>query len=181
MHEAFIQHGDRSGFVRLLFNVQQRTLPHTIVDAETLEKNVREGEAGYRTALAGARDFARQRGAAFVHFVQPHIFTLPKHSSHERWLIENELKNLPGLDRAFQIAYPRLKRAAAQGCGSSNVDLADALDGHDAETELYFDFCHVNHMANRTIARRIFESAFPSRSRAQPAARVVSTYEKNER
>ena len=169
MHKAFLHYGDQSGLVRLLFNVQQRTLPHSVVDRETLDRSVNEAEAGYRQSLSSAREFAAGCGAVFFHFVQPNIFTLPRPSSHERWLIENELKKLPGLDRAFAAAYPRLRPAAAAACGPLNFDISDLLDDHDSRGEVYLDFCHVNHVANGAIARKIFESAFPSRGPSTPA------------
>jgi hypothetical protein len=119
-------------------------------------------------------DFATRSGASFFHFVQPNIFTLARRTVHEDWLIENELKSLPGLDRAFTVGYPRLQRAAAEACGSSNTDASDILDDRPCHDEVYLDFCHVNHVANRMIAKRIFETVFPSRSSAGGSEGIAS-------
>ena len=169
MHRAFLQYGDRSALVRLLFNVQARALPHTLADSKTLDRNVAQAEISYRKTLAAANELATQSGAKFFHFLQPNIFTMAHPSTHECWLIENELKGLPGLDQAFAIAYPRLRRAAAQACGDLSFDISDVLEDHAVSGEVYLDFCHANHVANRIIAQRIFDLLFRSRRSPRPA------------
>ena len=169
--------------MRLLFDVQDRSLPHTVVDQATLARNLDMAEAGYRSALREARQYAEHAGAAFYHFLQPNLFTVHAKSAHESWLIENELKNLPRLDKAFALAYPRLRAAAEDACGPAAFDASDALDQRPPGEELYLDFCHVNHVANRQIARRIFAQVFGAAAfaKAMPIAVATDTNPKRQR
>ena len=76
--------------------------------------------------------------------------------------MRNELKALPGLDQAFALGYPRLRRTteAARRDGIVSHDLTGALDARPAGAEVYFDFCHVNHTANAALAQQICTRVF---------------------
>ena len=65
----------------------------------------------------------------------------------------------PGVALAFGEGYPVLRTVARQlqATGIAFHDLSDALDGRPAGTEVYLDFCHINHEGNRRIARRLMD------------------------
>jgi hypothetical protein len=69
---------------------------------------------------------------------------------------------MPGLDRAFELGYPRLRAAASQAAsaGCASFDLSGLFDRDREGQEYFLDFCHVNHVANEQIASAIFERAF---------------------
>jgi hypothetical protein len=175
MHRAFVAFGDDSRLVGVLFGLQQRTLPHAVPDQQTLETNLADAEVGYAQALAAAQSYATQHGARFYHFLQPNIFTVAHPSTHERWLIENDLQSQPGLDRAFTLAYPHLDRAAARVCGDRNFDLSSVLGDASSRGEVFLDFCHVNHVANQIVASHIFRALFPSGSGQDAESEAVQT------
>jgi hypothetical protein len=139
--------------------------PDHVRDESAFDRNLAAAEEGLTEALVQAEAHVRSHGGRFVHFLQPNLFTLAKHSSYEGRILKNELKELPGLDRAFAAAYPRLRRALAHLCeqGVQSHDLSTGLDAREVRQEFYLDFCHVNHAANERIARHIHEHLFASR------------------
>jgi hypothetical protein len=153
---------DYSYAASLLFHGMDGPRPTNLVEAATLARHLGAGEKGYRDALTRARRLAEARGARFVHVLQPHLFSLRSPSAYERAVMRNELAALPGLDQAFKLGYPRLCQAlsATAAHGLVSYDLADSLDARSAGEEFYFDFCHVNHAANRRLARVICERVF---------------------
>jgi hypothetical protein len=175
MHRAFIAFGDYSRLVGVLFGLQQRTLPHAAPNQQTLEANLADAEVGYAKALAAAQAYATQRGARFYHFLQPNIFTVSQPSTNERWLIENDLKSLPALDRAFTLAYPRLRQAADRVCGDRSFDLSGALGDASSRGEVFLDFCHVTHVANQIVASHLYRDLFPSGSGHESEGEAVQT------
>src|SRR5262249_18663010 len=137
---------DYSNAAALLFHGMDGPRPANLVDGKTLARHLDAAEKGYRQALTQARRIAEARGARFVHFLQPHLYSLRHASAYERAVMRNDLKELPGLDEAFRLAYPRLRRAlkAAAAEGVVSHDLADVLDARRAGEEFYLDYCHVN-------------------------------------
>ncbi len=157
IHRAYVNFSTYSHAVRVLCDVNGHVLPHNLVDHETCRKNSEAAESSFREALAEARTFVESRGGRFLHVLQPHLFCLKKPTPNERWLTSNELKGLPGLERAFEIGYPRLRQACRDAAreGVHTVDLSDVLDNRPAGHEVFLDFCHVNHVANWIIATHI--------------------------
>lgn len=143
-----------SSVASLLFHNLDGPRPANLVDGDALMHHLDAAEAGYLKALTEARTLTEARGARFVHVTQPHLFSLKRPSSYERGVIRNELKALPGLDKAFRLGYPRLCRATETAAkdGMANFDSSGELESRTAE-EFYFDFCHVNHRANERLGR----------------------------
>jgi hypothetical protein len=146
-----------SAVAALVFHRMDGPRPANLVDADTLTGHLDAAEAGYLKALSEARSIAAERGARFVHVLQPHLFSLARPTAYERDVIRNELKSLPGLDEAYRLGYPRLRQvtASAARAGVATLDLSDAFDARENGVEFYFDFCHVNHTANDRLARAI--------------------------
>jgi hypothetical protein len=150
---------DYSCAAALLFRGMDGPRPANLVDETTLSRHLDDAAAGYLDALTTARAYAESRGACFVHLLQPHLFSLPRHTAYERGVIRNELLALPGLDMAFRLGYPRLRQAAAKAAetGMCRCDLSDVLEERSEAEEFYLDFCHVNHAANERLAQTICE------------------------
>ena len=83
-------------------------------------------------------------------------------STHEEWLVENELKQLPGFEGALRLGYPLLREAmeSARSKGVVSFDVTDTFRSRPPGSEVYFDYAHVNHVANELIAKRMFEAIF---------------------
>jgi hypothetical protein len=155
---------ERSAAVRLLCDVEGNVLPKTLVDDATFGQNCAAVEKIFLKALREAHKFCEERDMRFIHLLQPHVFSLKRMSANERWLADNELKLTPGLDRAFQIGYPRVQAACRQAAseGICTLDISDTFDDRNERGEIFLDQCHVNHVGNHLVARRMFELFFPS-------------------
>src|SRR5262249_6049714 len=119
-------------------------------EVSAMESNVRDG-------LADANRLARGR---FVHALQPELFATPLATDYRRMLAENYRLVPPGLEKAFSVGYPALRRTVA-GAGVRSVDLSDLLAADRVPDEVFLDFCHVNHVANAIVAAALFRATAP--------------------
>jgi hypothetical protein len=105
---------------------------------------------------------SKAAGATFVHFLQPTAFANAVLTPYEQVILKNPLQTPPGLEHAFREGYPRLQRVATElaGKGIEYHDISDALDGRPAGSEVFLDFCHVNHEGNRLVAQRMMDIYF---------------------
>ena len=155
---------------RFLFKVHRRLAPYSAFVAVFLNpikpaRNTKEIDSSavttaaqkYRETILQAAEYCRTKGVKFVHFLQPCLLAAPPKSSYEKSLLENGWLTAPGMDRAFQMGYPALRRACqeAADAGVPNFDLSACLDSR--VDEVYLDYAHVNHVANQMIARAIFD------------------------
>jgi hypothetical protein len=151
-------HGHSAVARRLLERMDGRP-PDNVRGDAALARNLDAAEEGYRAALVRAQQYARDRQGRFVHFLQPNLFTVARRSPYEERLRRNELKQLPGLDRAYAAGYPRLRRAVEKA-GVESFDLTGTLDERAAGEEFFLDFCHANHAASERIAREVLDRLF---------------------
>lgn len=164
MHRIFVSYGEYSAAVRMLFRQMERVPPANVVDRDKFTQNLDMAQNNYRNALVEAKRYVTERGGLFFHFLQPNIFNLHDRSAYEGWIIENELRLTPGIDKAFQLGYPRLQAACseARAEGVLSFDLTKVLDPRLPGEEFYLDIFHINHEANKRIADRIFDLVFRS-------------------
>lgn len=151
-----------SALIRLLMNPQYSgALPSHLRDMGKLDSLSDHLRIKYTAALTGAQEYAAAKSARFVHFLQPNIFSTADLSVYERNLIANHYINPEGLEVAFRVGMPVLKSALELISGKViSYDLSGVLVEHQPGREFYLDFCHVNHEANRMIARRMYECIF---------------------
>jgi hydroxypyruvate isomerase len=124
-------------------NLQPR--PH-LLDAARVAALSRETAEVFRGNLEKAARFTAARGARFVHFLQPQVYSGHPRTAYEQSVVDNFYVNPNGLEIAFAAGYPALREAMA------GVDLSGILDARSPGEEFYLDFCHVNHAANARIA-----------------------------
>jgi lysophospholipase L1-like esterase len=150
---------DSSALAALIFARWERPAPDHLSQRAILDSHLDAAQAAYRDGLLLAARDAAYRGARFVHFLQPNLYTLRNPSSYERRRQEHAEYELPGISKAFQLGYARFREAMAEAraAGVESFDVSDALDGRSAEDEVYLDYCHVNHEGNALVARRILE------------------------
>jgi hypothetical protein len=153
---------DYSYTAQVALDIYQRGEPSTVTDVAEMKNVLAHAEAQFRSALVEAEDVSSAAGAVFVHFLQPTAFTRAVLSPYEQVILKNPLQTAPGLELAFQNGYPRLEGVAEEllGKGIEYHDISDAFDERPAGSEVYLDFCHVNHEGNRLIARRMMDSYF---------------------
>ncbi len=160
MHSIYLKYNEHSATVRILFDVYSHEPPANITDKEKLINNVKNAKDRYCNALMKANNYVVERNGKFYHLLQPVVFTLKKPTEYERWISENQLLIMPGLDIAFDIGYPKLKEGLedAKLNGLNSHDLSGIYDGRNTnDEEYYLDFCHVNHVATQIIAQKIYD------------------------
>lgn len=135
--------------------------PH-LDDAERVAWLARQTAEVFRANLQEAGRFAHQRGAAFVHFLQPQIFAGARRTPYEATVVSDYYINPNGLETAFMAGYPLLRQAMSSLPDTPSFDLSGILDDRAPGEEFYLDFCHVNHAANRRIAAAIGERLLTS-------------------
>ncbi len=153
--------GDRSAAIQLLADAQLRERsPDRVEDEEELLGILEESATRYRELLVEANRYVAEQGGSFYNFLQPNLFVTDDRSTHEQWLVENELKQLPGFEEAFRLGYPLLREAmeSARSDGVVSFDVTDTFRSRPPGSEVYFDYAHVNHVANELMAKRMFKA-----------------------
>lgn len=150
---------DYSYTAQVALDIYQRGTPQTVTDAQVLRQGLASVEQQFRAAVEEAAQYSRRAGATFAHVLQPTAFSAAALTAYEREILQNPLQTAPGVALAFGEGYPVLRTVARQlqATGIAFHDLSDALDGRPAGTEVYLDFCHINHEGNRRIARRLMD------------------------
>lgn len=149
-----------SAAARFALDLGTRRRPAAVRDEARLSRNIARLVEQYEQSLLEAARYVQARGGRFYHVLQPHLFSKDEWTAYERDLLRRHRDVPVGLDVAFRAAYPPLQEMLRQLAkrGVPNVDLTDAFDDLPPGTEVYFDFCHVNHVANAIVARRIYDA-----------------------
>jgi lysophospholipase L1-like esterase len=116
-----------------------------------LPRRVASTEARYESNLAAAEQLARANGAAFMHFLQPTLYSLAKRGDYENKLLTFGFVPVQA-EEAFAATYPRLATVSERRArlGFSEVDLTAIFD--DVMEPVYLDGWHINHRGNEIVA-----------------------------
>lgn len=119
--------------------------------AERFAANLEEGER-----------IAAERGASFIHFLQPTLYSLARRGDYENELLTYGFVPAQA-EEAFEAAYPVLEEivAARARAGAADIDLTAAFD--ELAEPVYLDGWHINHRGNEVVAQRIFEGLVAAR------------------
>ncbi len=163
LYPLALKYSDCSSIAALFLKRLECKPPTSTADQNLFKRNLETAEQGYKNALIGANHYVTENGGCFYHFFQPNLLTLRERSAYEQWLLDNELKQFPGLDEAFGAGYLCLQEAIkfAQGEGVHSFNLTDAFDERSPGEEFYLDCFHCNHVGNERIACLICEVLFP--------------------
>ncbi|MDH5515319.1 MAG: hypothetical protein OEY45_09175 [Gammaproteobacteria bacterium] len=120
-----------------------------------LEERISRTVERYRQNIVEAMNHTRNRGANFMHFLQPSLFSLARPGEYEQNLLLLEIVPIQA-EHAFRAAYPQLEQVVVENRnrGIPDFSLTSAFD--DLDDPVYLDFCHVNHTGNMAIAAAIF-------------------------
>jgi lysophospholipase L1-like esterase len=108
----------------------------------------------FRANLEAAERIAAEKGARFIHFLQPTLYSLAERGDYESRLLTFGFVPVQA-EQAFLAAYPHLERIvdARARHGAADFDLTAVFDGLDAP--VYLDGWHINHRGNAVVAERI--------------------------
>ena len=122
---------------------------------DDLDARIRQTVSRYRKNIEAAEQYTRARGARFLHFLQPNLFTLARPGEYENNLQKFEIIPIQA-EKAFRSTYPYLVDFVKErsGQGHAEFDLTGVFDTLDKP--VYLDFCHVNHVAHAAIADALF-------------------------
>jgi lysophospholipase L1-like esterase len=120
-----------------------------------LDARVNATATRYRANLEAAERIARENGAAFVHFLQPALYTLAERGEYETKLLTFGFVPVQA-EEAFAAAYPELRAIVAERArqGRADFDLTAVFDG--LGEPVYLDGWHINHRGNEIVAGHIF-------------------------
>lgn len=93
----------------------------------------------------------------FIHVLQPCLYSIRNPSKYESGLLANGWLYPGELHSVFAVGYPlsRQQVRKARELGVSSYDVSSAFDHR--KSEIFLDFCHVNHVGNEILAERIAE------------------------
>ena len=163
LKKLYIQYGECSTFVRLLYSLDTNVAVGKRINLSVIKEKLVKTCMVYFAVLQNAFHYAQQHKAKFYHFLQPNIFTLPKHTKYEELIIKNDRLVSHAFSESFEFGYPALRKVGfeARKRGIQSKDLSSVLDKRDTDEEFYLDAFHMNHKANQRVAEAIFQEIFP--------------------
>ncbi len=116
--------------------------------------------------ISEANQYAEKEGAMFYHFLQPSAINGSQKSEREALFSSQYRFFQYGVAEMFLEGYDILKSAlhvlAAQGIHNHDLTLILDETPRKEDVEYFYDWCHVNHLANEIIAEAIFEEILPA-------------------
>lgn len=129
-----------------------RLLTDSCMAEHALDSDILDQAAStYRRDVEAAEEYARAAGAAFYHFAEALVFSMPLSAVDTEGRCGAYLSYYPHMDRTFIALWPRYVT------WPGTVDLAHSLDELRQREAVYIDCYHVNGEANTIIARAIFD------------------------
>ena len=160
-----------SYFIREFVSLRPKR-PAAMADPVLIDANLQFARETYRSNIHEAAVYAAARGARFVHFLQPTLFSLASLTPYEERVRKVAVRNYPALDKVYQIGYPALRAAVEDNrrAGIDTHDVTDLFDKRPAGEEVYLDFSHLAEVGNTKVAETIFRFAFQDLALRQQSA-----------
>lgn len=142
----------KSKYSSILFIYYSKIIENT---KETPSALIKTSVDDYVNTLLAVNEYAKGKGASFYHFLQPTLFTKKNLNKYEKLLIKKGTPFVPAqLIQDFNRAYPLILNKL------DSVKFSYSLVGEfdDLKKSPYLDFCHVNHIGNKIIAKNIWNN-----------------------
>ena len=94
-------------------------------------------------------------GFEFYGILQPNIFTTKTNSGY---FSSNEVKTISEREIQYSIVYSLIRREIEKRCETDKKFCRSIIDGSDwldGTNNIFIDFCHINSLGNKVIARRM--------------------------
>lgn len=131
--------------------------PH-LRDPKELQELTEQTVRIYQENLAEMASLSRQYGFRFVAILQPQAY-------YGEYKVKSDVERVPEYDGstpelglAHRVAYPQMRQAvqAARQKGIAVFDLSLSLV--DKDGEVFYDFCHLNSVGNKLVAKAAVEA-----------------------
>lgn len=152
----------RSFGQRLLYRLSKNSVAarHWLVrgnanyEIADIEARVARTRERFLANIEKAERLTSARGAAFVHFLQPTLYSLAQRGDYENQLLTFGFVPVQA-EAAFKATYPQLAAiVAARAHGAAaDFDLTAVFDG--LAEPVYLDGWHINHRGNEVVAEQI--------------------------
>lgn len=135
--------------------------PSFFTNDETFTSLKQELFDDYSKQLQMAEEYTLAQSAEFYHFLQPNVL-LGENKTYRESLFSSKYRLMQvGFDQMILEGYGVLKEALEEmgqgGMHQMDLSLVLDIDRKDTNIEFYYDWCHVNHIANEIIAEAIFQ------------------------
>lgn len=131
-------------------------LPEHLKHPEQLKALAEDSRVKLLAGLLETDTYVRSKGAAFVHVLQPDLFTRPLRD-FEVPLVENHFLTMNGVGSALRVAHEEFS-SLTQSLVSKSVMAYDATTLFDkVGAPIYLDFAHTNELGNKLIADFLFD------------------------
>ncbi|GGI29138.1 hypothetical protein GCM10010987_52900 [Bradyrhizobium guangdongense] len=146
-----------SRFFNWLYAKSTNYLPEHLKHPDQIKSLAVESEEKLLHGILETNAYVRSKGAAFVHVLQPDLFTRPLRD-FELPLVQNHFLTMEGTEPALRAAHDEFKSLTGS-LTSAGVVAFDATNLLNDVTEpVYLDFAHTNELANQRIAEFLFEA-----------------------
>lgn len=152
-----------SRFFNWLYAKSTNYLPEHLKHPDQIRSLAVDSREKLLRGLLETDAYVRSQGAAFMHVLQPDLFTRPLRD-FELSLVQNHFLTMDGIEPALRIAHEEF--APLTGIlKSRGIEAFDATALLDDVTEpIYLDFAHTNHVGNELIARFLFDALGKTKS-----------------
>ena len=137
----------------------------TILNESDLYKRANKSFDAYKSDLISANIYAEKSGAKFVHFMQPHLFSIGRRGRHSKY--EQKLLNTMPSDMIPMCADKYLEVAAKlyserhlelKNSGIQSYDISRMFEASDPRRpagEHYLDWIDITENGNKSVAKEI--------------------------
>lgn len=140
LKQAAIQPGD----LVLIYDGAPDAMAPFIRNSNPSPETLLAAQRAYARVIGQARDYTLARGAAFWHFLQPMVYSIPL-QPYEDGFSPN--------GAAYAQSWPLFQTTPF------SIDLSHSLDSlRLAGDMIYFDEAHINERGNEAVARAIYQS-----------------------
>ncbi len=125
-------------------------------NTKEISNNLIETSIGdYVNTLIKTNNYVVSKGAYFFHFLQPTLFTKKNLNQYEQMLIA---KGPPFTGKQIKKVFTEVYPIIEEKIDNVNFSLSLVKVFDTLIDSPYFDFCHVNHIGNKIIAKNIWKN-----------------------
>lgn len=146
-----------SRFFNWLYAKSTNYLPEHLKHPDQIKSLAAESKEKLLRGLLETNDYVHSKGAAFIHVLQPDLFTRPLRD-FEIPLVQNHFLTMEGTEPALRAAHEEFNSLTVSLTSAGVVAFDATTLLNDVTEPIYLDFAHTNELANQRIAEFLFEA-----------------------